>query len=154
MSMRTVQSTEFRQHLSGELQAISEGRQPVEILRHGKPVAILSPALGVPPGRRKPILDLDAISRFCKKHSLKRLCLFGSVLRDDFDEDSDVDVMADSGGRTVALGELCDMMDELEAMFGRRVDLVFRKDVEALDRKYRTRDEILTTAREVYDEAA
>jgi hypothetical protein len=152
--MKSVQSAEFRKHLSGELQAISEDRQPVEILRHGQPVAVLSPAVGTPPGRRKPILDLDAIAGFCKKHSLRQFCLFGSVLRDDFDEDSDVDVMADSGTRSVTLSELCDMMDELEAMFGRRTDLVFKKDVEALDKKYRTRDEILATASEVYHEAA
>lgn len=152
--MRTVQSTELRKHFFRELQTIAEDRQLVEILRHGKPIAVLSPSVDVPPGKRKPCLDLDAIAKFCGKHSLKQLCLFGSVLRDDFDEHSDVDVMADSAGKIVLLRELCDMMDELETMFGRKVDLVFKKDVEALDKKYRTRAEILTTAREVYNEAA
>lgn len=152
--MRSVQSSEFRKHFFGELQVISKEQQLVEILRHRRPIAVLSPAVDVLPGKRKPILDLDAISKFCKKHSLRRLCLFGSVLREDFDEYSDVDVMADSDGRTVTLRELCDMMDELEAMFGRKVDLVFKKDVEALDTKYKTRAEILATASEVYNEAA
>ena len=123
-------------------------------MRHGRPIAILSPSVDTPPGRRKPSLDLDAIAGFCKRHSLRRLYLFGSMLREDFDEDSDIDVMADSNGRTVSLCELCDMLDELEAMFSRKVDLVFKKDVESLDRKHRTRDDILKTAREVYDEAA
>ena len=152
--MRTVQSTELRKHFFKELRVISEDRQLVEVRRHGKPIAVLSPAVDVEPGKRKPCLDLDAIADFCRRHSLKQLCLFGSVLRSDFDEDSDVDVLADSGGKTKSLHELCDMLDELEAMFGRRVDLVFKKDVEALDPKYRTRAEILTSAREVYNEAA
>ena len=152
--MRTVQSTELRKHLFEELHAISKEGQRIEILRHGKPIAVLSPSVSSPPGRRKPTLDLDAIAEFCKRHSLKKLYLFGSVIREDFDEDSDIDVMADSDGRSVSLHELCDMMDDLEAMFGRKVDLVFKKDVEALDRKYSTRADILATAREVYDEAA
>ena len=109
--------------------------------------------MNVEPGKRKSCLDLDAIADFCRRHSLKQLCLFGSVLRDDFDEDSDVDVLADSDGKTVSLHELCDMMDELETLFGRKVDLVFKKDVEALDPKYQTRAEILTSAREVYNKA-
>ena len=149
-----MQSTEFRKHFFEQLQTIAKNRQLVEILRHGKPVAVMSPAVNVFLGKQKPNLNLDTIAEFCKKHSLKQLCLFGSVLRDDFDENSDVDVMVDSDERTVTLCELCDMMDELEVMFGRKVDLVFKKDVEALDKKYRTRDEILTTAREVYNEAA
>jgi len=152
--MRSVQSTSLRNTLFEELREVSSGREPLQILRHGKPIAVLVPAAGEHPGKKKPLIDLDAISSFCRGHRLKSLCLFGSILRDDFDEESDVDVMVDSGERDVSLRELCDMMDELEAMFGRKVDLVFKKNVLALDKKYKTREEILMTASEVYHEAA
>jgi prevent-host-death family protein len=152
--MRSVQSTSLRKTLFKELREVSSGREPLQILRHGKPIAVLVPAAGEKSSKKKPLIDLDAISSFCKGHRLKSLCLFGSVLRDDFDEESDVDVMVDSGERDVSLRELCDMMDELEAMFGRKVDLVFKKNVLALDKKYKTREEILMTASEVYHEAA
>lgn len=57
--------------------------------------------------------------------------LFGSVLRDDFGRESDVDVLvtfAPSATRTLA--DLLRMEDELRALFGRRVDLVMRELVE------------------------
>lgn len=40
-------------------------------------------------------IDQSAISDFCKRHHVRRLALFGSVLRDDFDPSSDVDVLVE-----------------------------------------------------------
>ena len=40
-------------------------------------------------------IDRDAVSAFCRRHCIKRLALFGSVLRDDFSPDSDVDVLVE-----------------------------------------------------------
>ncbi|MDI6740228.1 MAG: nucleotidyltransferase domain-containing protein, partial [Candidatus Edwardsbacteria bacterium] len=43
----------------------------------------------------KPDISKDAIAGFCLKYHITKLALFGSVLRDDFDPDSDIDVLVD-----------------------------------------------------------
>jgi len=69
----------------------------------------------------------DRIADFCRKWGVQEFSLFGSVLRDDFRPDSDVDVLvAFEPGRSATLEEWLDMEDELRAMFGREVDLVER----------------------------
>ena len=76
-------------------------------------------------------IDRDAVSAFCVRHHIKLLALFGSVLRDDFRPDSDVDVLVSFGpGATPSLLGVATMRDELSAIFGRRVDLVSRRAVE------------------------
>ena len=72
-------------------------------------------------------LDQNAIAEFCRRHRIRRLGLFGSVLREDFDPDSsDVDVLiefepgAEDG---LTYFRLARMQFELEALFGRSVDL-------------------------------
>ena len=126
----------------------------MQILRHGKPIAVLVPATTEHPTNKKPLIDLDAIASFCKEHHLKSFSLFGSVLRKDFDENSDVDIMIDSAGRFIKLHELCSMNDELEIMFGRKADLVIEDEVKSLNMHEMIRDEILSTAKEFYHEAA
>jgi hypothetical protein len=70
-------------------------------------------------------IDGDRIAAFCRKWKVKELSLFGSVLTDDFGPDSDVDVLVElAPGHGITLFEWVDMIDELKAMFGRRVDLV------------------------------
>ena len=71
----------------------------------------------------RPQLDRDRIAAFCRRHHIRRLALFGSVLRDDFTEDSDVDVLVEfePGARTGLA--FFDMQDELSALIGRGVDL-------------------------------
>lgn len=60
---------------------------------------------------------------FCKRHHIRRLALFGSVLRDDFGPDSDVDVLVEfEPGHTPGLAFFA-LQDELSRIFGRRVDL-------------------------------
>lgn len=81
---------------------------------------------------------------------MKEFALFGSVLRDDFKPDSDIDVLVDfeqDSGRT--LFDLVDMIDELKNIFGRDVDLLTRKAVER-SRNYIRRKEILSSAEVVY----
>ncbi|WP_324667959.1 nucleotidyltransferase family protein [Geochorda subterranea] len=70
-------------------------------------------------------LDLEAIKRLCQKHGIRELSLFGSVLREDFESESDVDVLVqfEPGVETGLLG-YCRVLEDLEALFGRRVDLV------------------------------
>ncbi|MGH7858197.1 MAG: nucleotidyltransferase family protein [Candidatus Binatia bacterium] len=76
-------------------------------------------------------IDRKRISEFCRRWKISEFSLFGSVLRDDFGPDSDVDVLVSfepsAGWR---MFDLVHMQAELEEMFGRRVDLVERSAVE------------------------
>lgn len=95
-------------------------------------------------------LPKDKIAEFCRKWQIREFSLFGSVLRDDFRPDSDVDVLVDfepEAGRT--LFDLVAMIDELKSIFGRDVDLLTRKAVEH-SRNYMRRKEILSSAEVVY----
>lgn len=75
----------------------------------------MSPRIAVPK---------DKIGEFCRKHRIRRLALFGSVLRGDFGPKSDVDVLvAFEPGCHVGLIRLSGMERELSRLFGRRVDL-------------------------------
>ncbi|WP_324718070.1 nucleotidyltransferase family protein [Carboxydochorda subterranea] len=70
-------------------------------------------------------LDSEAIARFCQKHDIQELSLFGSVLREDFRSDSDVDVLVQfNPGVRTGLLEYCRILEELETLLGRKVDLV------------------------------
>ena len=65
----------------------------------------------------------EDIARFCRRHHIRRLALFGSVLRDDFRPESDVDVLVEfEPGHTPGFG-FFDMQDELSRLIGQRVDL-------------------------------
>ena len=128
-----------------------ESHEPVEILRHGKPIAVLTPSVRLPAGARKPLLDLDAIAKFCQKHAVKSFAFFGSILRNDFDEKSDVDVLLDLEGRHLSFHEECRMLDELEALFGRKVDLVTKDALISPDFNPHLKDVIKKAAQVVYD---
>jgi len=119
-----MQATEFRRDLYGTLDALASSREPVEIVRFKRPVAVVMPSPELPSKKRKPLLDLDAISAFCRQHVVRSFALFGSILTDDFDEESDVDVLIDVGERSLGYHEYCGMLDELESLFGRKVDLL------------------------------
>lgn len=96
-------------------------------------------------------LPYEQIAEFCRKWNVSEFALFGSVLRDDFRPDSDVDVLVTftSAELTPSLFEHVDMQDELERIFGRPVDLVSKKGVELSDNRFR-RKAILDSARVVY----
>jgi predicted nucleotidyltransferase len=93
-------------------------------------------------------LDQAAVEAFCRKHGLRRLSLFGSVLRDDFRPDSDVDVLVEfrEGVRAGYL-TMAAMERELSQLLGRRVDL--RTPAE-LSRYFR--DDVLQAAEVRYAE--
>ena len=65
------------------------------------------------------------LAEFCRRHNIKKLSFFGSVLREDFRRDSDVDVLVEfEPGHVPGLFGLADMEAELSALFGgRKVDL-------------------------------
>ena len=96
---------------------------------------------------RKFRLPHRKIAEFCKRWGITEFCLFGSVLREDFRPDSDVDVLVSiDPGAHIGLFELAQMQIELEKMFHRPVDIV---EKEALRNPYRRR-EILKTAQVIY----
>lgn len=69
-------------------------------------------------------IDREQIAAFCQRHPIRRLRLFGSVLRDDFHAGSDVDVLVEfEPGARIGLFEMVDLRDELTAILGREVDL-------------------------------
>jgi len=70
-------------------------------------------------------LPLDRIADFCRRWKIAEFSLFGSVLRDDFRPDSDVDVLVTfSPDATWSSFDLVDMRDQLQQIFARDVDLV------------------------------
>jgi predicted nucleotidyltransferase len=70
-------------------------------------------------------IDREQVTEFCRKWQVTELALFGSVLRDDFGPDSDVDVLVTfAPGAPWSLFDLAEASDELQGVFGRRVHLV------------------------------
>jgi len=91
-------------------------------------------------------IDRDAISAFCRRHHIARLALFGSVLRDDFRADSDVDVLVEFLPGHVPGLDFITIERELSLLLqGRRVDMVTPKFLNA-----RIRDQVLTSAEPLY----
>jgi uncharacterized protein len=69
-----------------------------------------------------------AIAEFCRRHRIRKLSLFGSVLRDDFRPDSDIDVLVEFEPGYAAGLEILDMEEELSQLFGgHKVDMVKEK---------------------------
>lgn len=69
-------------------------------------------------------LPEDVVADFCRRHHIHRLSIFGSVLRDDFGPDSDVDVLVEfEPSHCVGLITLAGMENELSDLIGHRVDL-------------------------------
>ena len=94
-----------------------------------------------------PKAQLDA---YCQKWQIRKLELFGSVLRDDFGPESDVDVLATfDPDASLSLFDLVDAEFELQEIFGRPVDLLERSTVEQSENWIRRR-RILESARTIY----
>jgi hypothetical protein len=77
---------------------------------------------------KKLVIPKDQIAEFCRRNHIRKLSLFGSVLREDFRPDSDVDVLYEfEPGHTVGF-EIVDLEEELSRLFGgRKVDLINAK---------------------------
>ena len=66
----------------------------------------------------------DKIAEFCRRHRIRRLSLFGSILRDDFRPDSDMDMLVEfEPGARVGMIRLAGMEIELSELLGRKVDM-------------------------------
>lgn len=95
-------------------------------------------------------VDQSRIAEFCRRWRITEFSLFGSVLREDFGPQSDIDVLVrlDPGARH-SLFDLVHMQDELKSIFGRNVDLVDRRALEAAE-NYIRRRHILSTAETIH----
>ena len=90
------------------------------------------------------------LADFCRRWKIAKLELFGSVLRDDFDERSEIDVLVTfDRAPEQRLDTFLSMEEELQRMFGRHVDVVDRRLVEANPNWIRRRS-ILQSAQLLY----
>lgn len=91
--------------------------------------------------------DKVAVAEFCQTHHIRKLSLFGSVIRDDFGPESDVDVLVEfESGASVGLFDISRMELELSPLFdGRKVDLRTQGDLG----KY-MRDRVVAGAEGIY----
>jgi len=92
----------------------------------------------------------DKIDEFCRKWHINELSLFGSVLREDFNSKSDIDVMASFAPEShCTLFDMVHMENELKDIFGREVDLISRGGIES-SRNHIRRNAILSSAKVIY----
>ncbi len=92
------------------------------------------------------------LAAFCRRWGVSELALFGSVLRDDFTRESDIDVLVSfRPGAAIHFRDLLRMETELTALFGRKVDLGTRRSVEA-DPNYLRRQAILGSTKVIYSD--
>ena len=89
--------------------------------------------------------DTEKLAEFCRKHGIRRLSFFGSILRDDFRPDSDIDILVEFSGATPSLLDLGGMQVEISALLGREIDL---KTPGFLSRHFR--DQVLREAKTAY----
>jgi len=86
---------------------------------------------------------------FCRRNDIRRLAFFGSVLRDDFSPDSDVDVLVEfEPGARVGLITLAGMEIELTQLLGRKAEM---HTIKGLNPHFR--DEVLDLAEVQYEQA-
>ena len=96
-------------------------------------------------------IPLKRIQKFCDRWQVIEFALFGSVLREDFRPDSDIDVIVRFDPEAhPTFSDLDDMEVELATIFNREVDVVTRNGIEN-SRNYLRRQEILSSAKVIYE---
>ena len=93
----------------------------------------------------------EKIAAFCQRNHIRRMALFGSVLRDDFTPESDVDVLVEFEPSQTPGLEFITMQDELSEILGRQVDLHTFEGVES-SRNWLLREEILSSVEVQYEQ--
>ena len=92
----------------------------------------------------------EKIADYCRRWKITELALFGSALRDDFNQESDIDVLVTfDRDAHWTLFDMVDMQEELKDIFGRDVDLVSRRGIES-SQNYLRRKEILSSAKVIH----
>src|SRR5574341_622310 len=91
-------------------------------------------------------VDPQAIAGFCRRNHIRKLAFFGSVLREDFGPESDVDVLVEFEPGHAPGWSIVSMADELSPLVGgRKVDLRTFNEL-----NWRFRDEVLSEAQVLY----
>lgn len=90
-------------------------------------------------------LPRDGIADLCRRYRVRELSIFGSALRDDFRDDSDLDLLVEFEPNAKIGVELIDLQLALEDLLGRRVDLAPKRGLKSL-----IRDSVLSSARVLY----
>ena len=92
-------------------------------------------------------LPKKRIAELCRKYGVTELCAFGSVLREDYEGESDVDFLVsfDSDDLGPWMARLTELQEDLEALLGRKVDLVPKESL-----KWVIRERVLESARVVF----
>jgi predicted nucleotidyltransferase len=91
-------------------------------------------------------IPFEELAHFCRRYQVRELALFGSMLRQDHRPDSDVDLLVSfQPAARVTFLTLARMQRELEALLGRKVDLVPKDGLKPV-----IRDHVLATARVLY----
>jgi len=99
-------------------------------------------------------IDRERLAQFCRQRGIEELSLFGSALRQDFSDTSDVDLLVTFKPQShPTLFDFVRMQEELSQLFHRPVDLVSRRGLER-SANYLRRTEILSTAQPLYAAAA
>lgn len=95
-------------------------------------------------------LTQEQLAEFCQRWKVVELAPFGSVLRDDFRPDSDIDIMVEFHPTACPTFSTLDRMEaELKIMLDREIDLITRQGI-ASSRNYLRRHEILSSAQVIY----
>jgi len=97
-------------------------------------------------------LSMPDIEAFCQHWQIVELALFGSILREDFRDDSDIDLLLHfSPQAKQGLLTLAKIKNELENQAGRKIDIALKESIENSENWIR-RDEILKTAQVIYEQ--
>ena len=94
-------------------------------------------------------LPMEDIVAFCQRWKISEFAVFGSVLREDFGPDSDVDVLVTFAPDAEAVPDRQKMRDELARILGHPVDVMYRRVIEH-DPNYLLRKSILNSTRVIY----
>jgi uncharacterized protein len=95
-------------------------------------------------------LPVEQIALFCQHWQITELSAFGSVLRSDFNAESDIDLLVSfSDATNWGLLEHAQMQEELETLLGKPVDLISKRAIERSSNWIR-RQEILSTSQPIY----
>ena len=90
------------------------------------------------------------LAEFCRRWKISELAFFGSVLREDFRPNSDIDLLVSFNPKAkISLFDLVHMQNELKEIFGREVDLIERRAIEKSE-NYIRRKNILSNTKVVY----
>jgi predicted nucleotidyltransferase len=98
-------------------------------------------------------IDKNKIAVFCKKWKIQELAIFGSFIRDDFNDQSDIDVLITFLPRVTWGFEIAELREELSLIFNRKIDLLNKRSLELSKNSYK-KDEILKSCKVIYDQAA